>query len=204
MVDWEKTESQNIPELRTGEVSSNFTITGNSTLTDAKLILLNDKNHQDMGVGLSIVGFLRQEIRKGDMLLLEGYPSGEKVDTSNNPLLRKLDSDVAVIGWDDMGLFKKQDGLHNQVEQIDRELSDNKIPNQDRMILGVKKKRLHDEIRTTIKGRNKGLQDTLESMKTSPSKKIKRHFVVLGENHLDEDLMQYSKKHPHVILTPKF
>ena len=192
--------------FRPPTVDTLFDIEGNVKPDEARLILLSDTNHENMGVGLSIAQYLTATAKPGDTILLEGAASGERVDLKERPLLQNLPAEVRVIGWDDKDAYVEGERLYGELEQLERELKSDEISGPEKMILRIKRGDLTGRINeTVIVRRNQSLVRSLEGMFKGEghSEKV---YVVLGQDHLtaDDRVNQFSQTVPHVVLTPKW
>ncbi len=171
----------------------------------AKLTYLCENPHNDARVVLSIAQYLAETASAGDVILVEGYPSGVDVDREKAESFGMLPEGVNIKGWDNMQLFEEGNKLYDELDRINAELKSFQIPDEEKTTLKVYKSGdlLPRIQQTVIKKRNQSLMQTVDVLRKENTDR--RIFVVLGVNHIDKDpeLVQYSEKFPYAVFKTK-
>lgn len=149
---------------------------------------------------------LARLVRRGDIVLIERHASGVQADQHVlTQLEHKIASDIAVYGWDDMGLRRKALNLEDQslLADIEEQKSHAGFLREFRQRRGDQ---LHKKAYAVAMQRNASLQTTIEAME----KKLRwgrKLFVIAGNDHFIQDanfhIWLRKKRYKFSILTPK-
>lgn len=152
-------------------------VSGFNNISDAQIIMLGE-NHLAPTDGIFIEDLINKLAKDGDVILLEGFKSGQVV--SKNDCIHNFRANVLVMGWDNLAEHGKAVGMVRKLWDLYHQIASEKNPAK-RASLDKKFWELKTACdRVTLLQRNASLIRTI-----CGAPRGKKVFVIAGSLHFD-------------------
>lgn len=186
-----------LPDLSHFEV-----VASNSDINKAEIICFGDE-HTSFRDDISVTDTINTLAKDGDIILVEGKPSGKEIDKNECIHTDGIKANVIVMGWDDIQLRDQSASMVRQMMDTNDKYEKAKSEGNLEEATGygiILDKLMQSTDNIAIYQRNQCLINTIQKVKFTG----KHIFIICGSNHYDEQLLvKFLSGYKYCVLIPK-